>query len=66
MTRFDETRQLSSKESDFFLIPSGPHYCRMDREERQAILQSQYRFTCDCTACHGGGLEQRRFGVSAC
>ncbi|KAK3785885.1 hypothetical protein RRG08_007816 [Elysia crispata] len=44
----------------------GPHYCRMDKEERQAILQSQYRFSCDCLACRGGDLDQRRFGAYRC
>ncbi|RUS82695.1 hypothetical protein EGW08_009532 [Elysia chlorotica] len=44
----------------------GPHYCRMDKDERQAILQSQYRFKCDCSACLGGDVDQRRFGAYQC
>ncbi|XP_046664063.1 SET and MYND domain-containing protein 4-like [Homalodisca vitripennis] len=29
----------------------GPHYTRMNRDERQKMLQNQYFFTCDCKEC---------------
>ena len=34
-----------------FILFSGPHYRRMSKGDRKAILQSQYQFTCHCKAC---------------
>ncbi|KAH9495866.1 SET and MYND domain-containing protein 4 [Bulinus truncatus] len=44
----------------------GPHYCRMRREERQEVLNSQYHFDCNCSKCSAGDFCNDRFAAFKC
>jgi len=44
----------------------GPHFRRMDLNERQEVLKQQYFFTCRCTHCSKGSLSTKEFNSYAC
>lgn len=60
-------RTLVDIPADQALLASyGPHYGRSPTAARQAALQTQYYFTCDCEACSSTGIDYSRCYLCKC